>query len=448
MRFKFSGLLALPLLLLLFTSSSLAAGNIEELVTKAVSTNSSESAAATATLRNMGPAGLAALARKHHQLMDKYIADPTRAGTQEWKRLAAALDAVSQQKDSYLSQLYWYTDIEEAKHAAKVSGKPILSLRLLGKLTDEYSCANSRFFRSILYSNAQISKELRQRFVLHWQTVRAVPRITIDFGEGRKIERTITGNSIHYVLDTDGRLLDAIPGLYGPAAFLRAIAEGEGLFVQLRQLTAAQRDAALFQHHRLRANEIQVAWYNDTQKIGGTIPEGLKLRDGAEGQALEVMPIAVTKAFTEATMLRAMIGGAEALGRVTDEVAWNKIAALHAADGELDAASTGFIKRQTQNLFLEGRSGPASFGNLMRNLKASIALDTVRNEYLLRTKLHAWLTRDRRRQDVNAFNEYVYAELFKTPGTDPGLGLLSPEAYTALENGGVVSTGEGQSAKR
>ena len=48
----------------------------------------------------------------------------------------------------YTSQLYWYTDLEAAKAQAKRLGKPILSLRLLGKLTDEFSCANSRFFRT------------------------------------------------------------------------------------------------------------------------------------------------------------------------------------------------------------------------------------------------------------------------------------------------------------
>jgi predicted DNA-binding protein (MmcQ/YjbR family) len=34
--------------------------------------------------------------------------------------------------------------------------------------------------------------------------------------------------------------------------------------------------------------------------------------------------------------------------------------------------------------------------------------------------------------------EKVYAELFLTPGSDPWLGLFVPDAYTGLENGGVV----------
>lgn len=440
MHFKFSGLLSF-LLLIICTSSALAAYNIETVAFNAVSADKTESAAAIAELRAMGPAGLAALVQKYRSEIDRRIADPSLPSTAEWRRLSSAIDAVSQQKDSYLGRLYWYTDIESAKRAAATANKPIISLRLLGKLSEELSCANSRFFRSILYSNAQISKELRERFVLHWQTVRAAPRITIDFGDGRKLERTITGNSIHYFLAADGRALDALPGLYGPAAFGRALNEGEGLFKQVNGKTPAQRDALLSQYHRARANAIQVAWFEETRKIGGQIPEGLKLLENTEGQALIVMPIAITKSLSEANMLRSMIGGAEALGRVTDEAAWNKLAALHSADGELDAASISLIRRQTEKLFLGGRTGAGtqvSFKKLMENLQQSIALDTVRNEYLLRTKLHAWLVRDSRRQNLDAFNEKVYAELFQTPSSDPWLGLLSLEAYTALENGGVV----------
>jgi hypothetical protein len=101
----------------------------------------------------------------HSIAINQQISDPLSPNTAEWQRLSDALDAVSQQKNSYLSGLYWYTDFGEAKAAAKKSGKPILSLRLLGKLSQEFSCANSRFFRTILYSNASISKTLREDFI-------------------------------------------------------------------------------------------------------------------------------------------------------------------------------------------------------------------------------------------------------------------------------------------
>jgi hypothetical protein len=65
-------------------------------------------------------------------------------------------------------------------------------------------------------------------------------------------------------------------------------------------------------------------------------------------------------------------------------------------------------------------------------------MDTVRNEYLLHTKLYGLLTLDASREDVEKLNEKVYAELFLTPRSDAWLGLFSPEIYTALENGGVI----------
>jgi len=66
-------------------------------------------------------------------------------------------------------------------------------------------------------------------------------------------------------------------------------------------------------------------------------------------------------------------------------------------------------------------------------LQLNVALDTVRNEYLLHTKLHAWLVSDSNRNNVEALNEKVYAELFLTPSPIPGWVCFRPDVYTALE---------------
>src|SRR5437016_4837858 len=84
-----------------------------------------------ARLRDAGPAGLDAL-------LDQY--DKTNDA-----RLIPIIDTVAAQRDAAVSRLYWYTDVEKAQVAASAAHKPILYLRMLGKLTDEYSCANSRF---------------------------------------------------------------------------------------------------------------------------------------------------------------------------------------------------------------------------------------------------------------------------------------------------------------
>ena len=155
-------------------------------------------------LRDAGPGGLAA------------VIEAADAGDVRWVEL---IDAVAQQRDATYSELYWYTDLAKAREAATASGRAILSLRLLGKLTDEYSCANSRFFRTALYSHPELAAWLRAHFILHWSSERAVPKVTVDYGDGRTVQRTITGNSAHYVLDAEGRPIDVLPGLYGPQAF-------------------------------------------------------------------------------------------------------------------------------------------------------------------------------------------------------------------------------------
>jgi hypothetical protein len=441
MRSKFSGLFLL-LFLLIFSPTLYARTNLETLALKAISENSAVSAPALAELRAQGPAGLNALFQTYAREISEQVANPLLAPTPEWQRLSTALDTVSQQKDSYLSGLYWYTDIEQAKSAARAAGKPILSLRLLGKLSEEYSCANSRFFRTVLYSNAEMAHMLRERFILHWQSVRPVPRVTIDFGDGRRLERTLTGNSIHYILDAEGRPLDALPGLYGFWPFFRGLEHAEQVFKQLQGMDDQNRSVALVNYHRARIDAITAAWVKDTGSYGGKIPEALLPRSGKGSQAaFLVAPSAVTKMVTEVPILAGITRDAEMLGKITDESAWQRIAALHAADSLLDARSQALIRRQSANLLASSTPGAqfdAQLSRLVNNFQRLIALDSVRNEYVLHTKLHAWLITDATRNDANALNEKVYAELFLTPRSDPWLGLYSPEVYTALGSGGIT----------
>ena len=422
--------LSLLLLFLVSTQIAQATEPAEVLARKAISENPT---GAIEELRALGPAGLQALMTQYAAEINAHIKNPTATPDDQWQRITAALDAVAQQKNSYISGLYWYTDLNSAKKASRALGKPILSLRLLGKLTDEYSCANSRFFRTVLYPNEEVSSVLRDRFVLHWQSVRPVPTVTIDFGDGRKLERTLTGNSIHYILDSDARPLDALPGLYGPQAFVRGLLDAEKLFKSLAGRNQIERELTLRTYYGDQHNRISAAWTIDTQKIGGKAPEGFRIIKGRRGDALSIAPLALTKAITETTILRAMNMATEQLGKVTDEAAWRKIAQLHPSDAELDARSTSLIRRQNPTITDDDLT------HLTRKFQELIALDTVRNEYLMHTKLYEWLVSDPVANDVEKLNEKVYESLFLTPGSDPWLGLYSPEVYTALDNGGIVN---------
>jgi hypothetical protein len=272
--------------------------------------------------------------------------------------------------------------------------------------------------------------------------VRPAPRVTIDFGDGRKLERTLTGNSIHYLLDSEGRALDALPGLYGPAAFLRQLKGIEGAFRKSAGQDVANLVQTLSLYQRDRLNKINLDWLADIEKLGGKIPAGFAVRRREDGtpDALQIASLAYAKAITEASILRSMTASSEALGAVTDEAAWKEIALFHIADAELDARSLGLIQRQTQGaLRAAGSNNPdETLASLVKKLQMNIAMDTVRNEYLMHTKLYAWLIADRSRSDLDTLNKKVYAELFLTPASDPWLGLFSPEIYVALDGGGIV----------
>ena len=432
MNAKFS-FLSLLLIVLFSTQISLANETAAMLARKAVSTEAAESTAAIEELRQMGPAGLEALLGEYSDQINRHIAEPWIGSSPEWERIAKALDLVGQQKNNYISNLYWYTDFEEAKRVARESRKPILSLRLLGNLTDELSCANSRFFRTALYPNAEIRDILRNRFVLHWKSVRPAPRITVDFGDGRKIESTVTGNSIHYVLDSEGQLIEAIPGLYGPAVFQRNLVEAETLFKSVAGKTGQERNAMLYKYYGDRQTKISLAWKTDTKQFGNRVADRLRDFQYPGQDAVSIGPVAVTKMGTERPYARAITSAREALGRIPDEMAWRLIAVLHQQESQLDGRSIALMRWQNRS------AQNSEIARMILKFQESIALDTVRNEYILRPGLYGMMLNEVvTPTDIEKFNENVYTLLFATPSADQWLGLISPDMYTAIDNGGVI----------
>ena len=460
--------------------------SLQEWAVEAVAEKPEVAAPAIAALREAGPAGLEALFEVHGEQSVKIaLLNAHPDSMHEVRRLASALDAVARQKDAYASRLYWYTELPKAQAAARAGGKPILSLRLLGNLDEDCSCANSRFFRTVLYANAGLSKILRERFVLHWKTVRPVPKVSVDFGDGRTLVRTVTGNSIHYVLDSDGIPLDAIPGLYGPRAFLNALERAEALAKACALRPATERNASLRRHHEERALAVHAAWAQDLSQLGIPMPPGEtgsarvpakapgapptarealpialakgmielplvgaiahagKPLEAVRSAAVEALPWAAGKGRVERPLLNAIVYARQPLEAATNEDAWSRIAALHAADAGLDAGSKALLRAKHPTAFDASQIAMTKIRvedpllRLVRVFERTIAEDTVRNEYLLHRKIHEWFAAGAVGTDPVALNEDVYAELFLTPSSDPWLGLVPADTYSALENDGV-----------
>ncbi|MCT7950108.1 hypothetical protein NG798_09950 [Ancylothrix sp. C2] len=424
----------LPLLTLtgttLFTLPSLAQNTLQQLAGIAASPTPAEANLAISQLRQQGPAGIDAFINLHADKLqpNSKLASQTRASLQ------TALDTICAQRDCYASKLYWYTDLEQAKQAAAKTGKPILSLHLLGKLNEELSCANSRFFRIALYPNAQISQYLRENYILHWQSVRPAPRVTIDFGDGRKLERTLTGNSIHYILDSNGRPIEALPGLYGPQAFLKHIAQINNFVKSYNNTSPQQQQTLLRQYHQQRLSEIETSWQNDFLSLGQLVPPLPSLPNTAQNQptALEAAPGALSKMATEMPVLRSITPSAESITPAPNNSPWVQLAELHTADARLDSNSITLMQSKNSNY-----KNLENLQKVLPNFERNIALDTVRNEYLFHRQLHQWFINGNSTGTLEKLNERVYAELFLTPSSDPWLGLLPGDAYTGIENDGM-----------
>lgn len=411
---------------------------LTELAREALSEDRAAAATAIERLRALGPSGLRVLFEANADRINALRTSAAAVSPDEdrsWGRLAQALDAVSAQRDSYASGLYWHTDMEQAKAAARASGKPILSLRLLGRLDEDLSCANSRFFRVTLYANESVSRILSENFVLHWKSVRPVPKVIIDFGDGRKLERTLTGNSIHYVLDSEGRVVDALPGLYGPRAFARLLFRAAQAAKTSGELSGEARTRFLRDYHTKRVKEIDLEWSSDLRTLGAARSLERAKRAYRPFQRTETptaeraVRAAITKmVVVERPILRGITFNRKALEETTDEAMWNRIGELHAADAELDSNTLTLIKHKSPG-------GAYSLDERLQNLQHAIATDSARNEYLFHRTLHEWLAASP--LDLDAFNERVYSELFLTPSSDPWLGLFPGDSYTGIENEGI-----------
>lgn len=424
---------------------------LDILAGQATSENQAVSAAAITQLRARGPQGLDALLNANAALLARHESQANPGAGADWRRLKNALDAVGGQCDCYASRLYWYTDLQSAKAAAKISGKPILSLRLLGKLNEEFSCANSRFFRTTLYPNAAVSKYLREHFILHWQSVRPVPKITIDFGDGRRIERTITGNSAHYVLDSDGQLIDALPGLYGPKAFVQELKNDEEIALACAGVSVDQKRQRLAQYHSQRRQAAVRAWNADLARLGerpAPLPV-LAVTDARDTAPTAKMAgqLAFSKRAIEAPMLKSTQppGEASPPGRasITDEL-WARLVALHAVESQLDESAIELVASklptalEASQVATSKRLVESPVLQTLRNLQRTIAEDTLRNEYLLHAQVHQWFVENNVPANLDKFNAKVYAELFLTPESDPWLGLAPANVFTGLPGAGLI----------
>lgn len=379
---------------------------------------------AARVLRAAGPAGLSAL-------VDAGVSAGSREGLAGTAALdSRALDLVCAQVDCAYSRLYWYTDFAAARAEAERSGKPIVLLRLLGRLDEQLSCANSRYFRLVLYSDPSIADWLRDNAVLYWTSERPVPQVTVDFGDGRRLVGTVTGNSIHYMLDSHGRLVDAMPGLHTPQRFLAWLRDASAMAQQWEPLddkafAARSRreherlDGKVFDElvgelmeHGWSERNARAAW------LGDPLPE-----DATPPTASLAARLALSKGVAESPLLAAIDREAlppaksNAIGTLVLSRPW--IARLSPESRDLVEARAPAAAREDLDAAL-------------LRLEVRLAEDGLRNEAFLHRAIHQEMARAYGLWTWQELNNWVYTMLFLTPADDPWLGLAPTELLGAL----------------
>lgn len=381
----------------------------------------------TTVLRARGPAGLA-------EALAEFDAAPSaRRGV-----LADKVDRVAGQRYAATSRLYWYTDLAQAETAASTTHRPILALRMLGRLDEDRSCANSRLFRATLYANTEVSAFLRDNFVLYWSSERDVPQVTISFGDGRQIATTITGNSAHYVLAADGAVLDVLPGMYAPAPFRAELQRSLALARKVAEMSKPERAREVREYHAA-AYQARTQWVSTLGSI--------EFLPGA--QLMQAQRATMSKAYIEVPVVRSIM--ASSIGELpeSDTEAWAAlgqklwpapVAVAPTPPRVLDDASLALVR-------LLHDAGPAAATEaetsaMIRRLEQHLVADSALDELRLRPQVHARMMKQT--EGFDTLNAYVYASVFHTPAADRWLGLLPRTDFTGLPGDGATGPAAAQ----
>ena len=159
-----------------------------------------------------------------------------------------------------------------------------------------------------MFSNPTVAKVMNESFVPHWVNVRDVPKVTIDFGKGRVLERTLNGNIATYICLPNGQTLDVITGLNDEATYLRRLKEGLELYRAIRKQPELQAGMATLRYHEAalsggHAAGIRALNKKHTPTIGFTT---VTYEGDLKGLARYEETHAITKAVVEGPLKRAI----------------------------------------------------------------------------------------------------------------------------------------------
>jgi hypothetical protein len=154
--------------------------------------------------------------------------------------------------------------------------------------------------RTVLFSNSVVASYLNRNFECAWESVRPVPTLTLDFGNGEVITRTLHGNIATYICTEDGYVVDILPALYKPQAYLSSLRIAQTLASHMNGEDKGQLSKQLASYHVAEADRL-VRYDKVPAKASQPFTYGLN-KPGSP-RALEKMPGEVKEAVKISDLL-------------------------------------------------------------------------------------------------------------------------------------------------
>ena len=126
----------------------------------------------------------------------------------------------------------------------------------------------------MLFSQPEVASFLSDSFECAWESVRPVPRITIDFGNGHTLERTLRGNIATYVCTSAGETIDLVPGLVDGGEYVTRLQQSLMLFQTVRARSAEPLRELLARWHGLRS--VPLGQVLSTSEFGVPLESGVE----------------------------------------------------------------------------------------------------------------------------------------------------------------------------
>lgn len=184
------------------------------------------------------------------------------------EELKSLLRAAEEEQSEAPNLVLWYPDYQSACLAASRSRKPILVFQLTGNFSNPDCELSVRYARQMIFSAPEIALFIMTHFEPAWQNVRNTSfevtwqSIPIVWNENNECsassdapfsEDLYAGNIATMICTADGIVLDILPGVFEPTAYLHELEQ----MLFLSEVYETENWRGVSQYHREQARVLK-----------------------------------------------------------------------------------------------------------------------------------------------------------------------------------------------